>query len=219
MRRPAPAEKWTGFSLVPFVEPVDRPDRRAELAELEKQAHGCEDCRLCEKRTNVAWGEGDLAAKVMFVGEAPGRDEDEQGRPFVGKSGRLLTDIIEKGMRIERRSVYIANVVKCRPPGNREPREDEIAACRKYLDRQIAVVGPKVLVAVGGVAGCALLGLPQKSSGLRGNWREYAGIPLRVIYHPSYLLRQRAYENDRTEADRVTWEDVKEVMRRAGRDG
>lgn len=217
--RPKDSKPWTGFSLVPFVEPPDRPERRAALADLEARALACVDCRLCEKRANVAWGEGDLEAKVMFVGEGPGRDEDEQGRPFVGRSGRLLTDIIEKGMRVERRAVYITNVVKCRPPGNRDPREDEIAACRRYLDKQIEVIAPRVLVAVGGVAGCALLGLPPKSPGLRGRWREYRGIPLRVIYHPSYLLRQRAHDDDRTEADRVTWEDVKEVMRAADAGG
>jgi DNA polymerase len=210
---------WTGFSLVPFVEPFDRPERRLALADLAASAQICDKCRLCEKRRTVAWGEGDLAAAVMFVGEGPGRDEDEQGRPFVGRSGRLLTDIIEKGMRVERRGVYITNVVKCRPPGNRDPREDELAACRPYLDRQIEVIKPKALVAVGGVAGCALLGLQPKTGGLRGRWHEYAGIPLRVIYHPSYLLRQRAHDDDRTDADRATWHDIQDVMRLVGGDG
>lgn len=174
----------------------------------------CTACGLCEKRNSVVWGEGSLDARVMFVGEGPGRDEDREGRPFVGRSGRVLTDIIEKGMRIPRAGVYIANVVKCRPPGNREPRPDETAACSRYLERQIEVIAPRVLVAVGGVAGCALLRLPPKTSGLRGRWHEYRGVPLRVIYHPSYLLRQRGADSRRTKADYETWDDIREVMTR-----
>lgn len=179
---------------------------------MQAQAMTCRKCGLCERRSNVVWGEGDLGAGVMFIGEGPGREEDEQGRPFVGRSGRVLTDIIEKGMRVERRDVYITNVVKCRPPGNRDPRPEETAACSTFLDRQIETISPRVIVAVGGVAGCALLGLPPKSGGLRGCWHEYRGVPLRVIFHPSYLLRQRSGPNHRTQADRDTWTDIQLVL-------
>ena len=193
-------------------------DKEQALAATKAACLECALCPLCERRTTVVWGEGSLDAEVMFIGEGPGRDEDLQGRPFVGRSGRLLTDIIEKGMKIPRSGVYIANMVKCRPPGNRDPKPDEVSACSRYLQKQIEVIAPKVIVAVGGVAGCGLLGLEPRTPGLRGRWREYNGIPMRVIYHPSYLLRQRRGENDRTDADRTTWKDIQEVMARLERE-
>ncbi len=199
-------------SLVPYQEPPPHPEREALLSELRQECLSCEKCVLCRRRTQVAWGEGNLAAETMFIGEGPGRDEDVEGRPFVGRSGRLLTDIIEKGMKLRRADVYITNVVKCRPPGNRDPKPEETAACRSYLDRQIEVVAPKLLVAVGGVATRTLLGLPPEASGLRGRWYEYRGLPLFSIYHPSYLLRQRRNDRDRTQADHLTWRDVQTVM-------
>ncbi len=204
------------ISLVPYREPPPRLDRAALLEDLRQECLNCEKCVLCRRRTRVAWGEGDLAAEVMFIGEGPGRDEDLEGRPFVGRSGRLLTDIIEKGMKISRSEVYITNVVKCRPPGNRDPKPEETAACAVYLDRQIEVISPKVLVAVGGVATRTLLQLPPDASRLRGRWFEYRGIPLRSIYHPSFLLRQRRNDGDRTEADRLTWQDVQAVLAKLG---
>lgn len=200
------------ISLVPYVEPPRNEAKEAALAGLREECLSCAGCVLCERRTHAAWGEGSLDAEVMFIGEGPGRDEDREGRPFVGRSGRLLTDIIEKGMKQPRGQVYIANVVKCRPPGNRDPKPEEISACSRYLDRQIEVIAPKVIVAVGGVSGCALLGLPPRSGGLRGKWHQYRGVPMRVIFHPSYLLRQRRAENDRTSADRDTWNDILQVM-------
>lgn len=203
-------------SLVPFVEPPSHPEKEAALSALKSECMECEECALCEKRNTVVWGEGDLCADVMFIGEGPGRDEDMEGRPFVGRSGRLLTDIIEKGMKIPRTHVYIANVVKCRPPGNRDPYVDEVMACSRYLDRQIEVIAPKIIVAVGNVAGRTLLRDTGTESGLRGKWHEYSGIPLRVIYHPSYLLRLRRSESDRTHADKATWRDIQDVMARAG---
>ena len=182
------------------------------MEDLRREAAECRRCGLCEKRRSMVWGEGSLDARVMFIGEAPGKDEDLAGRPFVGPSGRLLTDIIEKGMKTPRSGVYIANVVKCRPPGNRDPLPDETAACFRYLERQIEVIGPKVIVAVGMVAARLLLSAPPGSPGLRRRWHQYRGMPLRVIYHPSYLLRQRAAAAGRTDADRETWNDVLEVM-------
>lgn len=199
-------------SLVPEVDVAVNPDKERQLAALLAESRNCMICGLCERRLSVVWGEGSLDAGVMFIGEGPGRDEDEQGRPFVGRSGRLLTDIIEKGMKMPRGQVYITNVVKCRPPGNRDPKPEEVEACSRYLKKQIEVIGPKVIVAVGGVAGCALLGLPPKSPGLRGEWHQYDGIPMRVIYHPSYLLRQRGQGNQRTRADQETWKDIQLVM-------
>ncbi len=208
----AQGERREGFvSLVPFAASRVNPEKEAALAGLRDECMACTACELCQRRSSVVWGEGSLDAQVMFIGEGPGRDEDAEGRPFVGRSGRLLTDIIEKGMKLPRNEVYIANVVKCRPPGNRDPKPDEVAACSRYLTKQIEVIGPKAIVAVGNVAGRALLGLDAKASGLRGRWREYRGVPLRVIFHPSYLLRQRRGEHDRTEADRATWMDVQEV--------
>ncbi len=200
------------FTLVPYLPPEPCPQQEAELEPLRQQALTCQLCDLCVRRTHVAWGEGALNAKVMFIGEGPGKDEDEQARPFVGRSGRLLTDIIEKGMKVQRREVYIANVVKCRPPGNRDPKPEEVAACSVYLNKQIEVIKPKVIVAVGMVAGRALLGLEPGTSGLRKRWYEYNSIPLRVIYHPSYLLRARKGPDDRTPADKETWADIQEVM-------
>ena len=204
------------ISLVPYVAPPENAAKERELAQLRNECLSCSSCALCERRSHVAWGEGSLDAPVMFIGEGPGRDEDREGRPFVGRSGRLLTDIIEKGMKMPRSHVYIANVVKCRPPGNRDPRPEEITACSRYLQRQIEVIGPKIIVAVGGVAGCALLGLPPRSPGLRRKWHEYHGLPMRVIFHPSYLLRQRRFEEDRTAADREVWNDILEVMAKLG---
>lgn len=209
---PKPPSGRFRTSLVPIPDVVANPAKEAALAALRDACMVCRECKLCEKRSSVVWGEGSLDASVMFIGEGPGRDEDIEARPFVGRSGRVLTDIIEKGMKTPRGSVYIANVVKCRPPGNRDPQPDEAEACSRYLREQIKVIGPKAIVAVGGVAGCALLGLPPRSPGLRGKWHEYAGIPMRVIYHPSYLLRQRGAANERTAADRETWMDIQEVM-------
>ncbi|MCD8138545.1 MAG: uracil-DNA glycosylase, partial [Planctomycetaceae bacterium] len=199
-------------TLVPVPEVAASPAKEAALAALRAECMACGLCELCERRSSVVWGEGSLDADVIFIGEGPGRDEDREGRPFVGRSGRLLTDIIEKGMKTPRGRVFITNVVKCRPPGNRDPRSVEVDACSRYLRAQIDVIKPKVIVAVGGVAGCALLGLPPRSPGLRGKWHQYAGIPMRVIFHPSYLLRQRQHDADRTDADRQTWKDVQEVM-------
>lgn len=202
------------ISLVPCVEGGGNSGKEAALAQLRAECMQCEACELCQRRNSVVWGEGNLDTGVMFIGEGPGRDEDLEGRPFVGRSGRLLTDIIEKGMKTPRCDVYIANVVKCRPPGNRDPKPDEVAACSRYLTKQIEVISPRVIVAVGNVAARALLGLRPEASGLRGRWHDYHGIPMRVIYHPSYLLRQRRGENDRTEADKTTWKDIQDIMAR-----
>jgi DNA polymerase len=208
--------------LVPKADAPKRPEKEAALSAMRQAAAECRNCGLCETRHSVVWGEGDLDAGAMFVGEAPGYDEDMEGRPFVGRSGKLLTAIIEKGMSLPRSRVYIANTIKCRPPGNRNPLADEIRACFPYIEKQIEVISPRILVAVGTVAARLLLGLPAGAAVPRRRWLEYRGIPLRVVYHPSYLLRERAKLADpgaRTEADRETWNDIREIMARLGERG
>jgi DNA polymerase len=151
------------------------------------------------------FGAGNPNAKLMFVGEGPGADEDIKGEPFVGRAGQLLTDIIEKGMLLKRSDVYIANVVKCRPPGNRDPLEDEIAACEPFLLHQLDVIKPKIICALGKFAAQTLLKTTEKISSLRGNVYEYHGIKLVPTFHPSYLLRNPADK-------KLAWVDVQKIM-------
>lgn len=176
----------------------------SELEELGVIAAGCTKCRLSESRTQVVWGVGNPHADLMFIGEAPGRDEDLKGEPFVGKAGQLLTDII-KAMKLTRELVYIANVIKCRPPENRNPEVDELDACRPYIQRQVELIQPKVIVALGKFG---LQSLTQKTysiSSVRGEWLEYNGIKLMPTWHPAYLLRT-------PDAKKDVWNDMKKVM-------
>lgn len=174
------------------------------LPGLEDLALACTACRLCEKRTRVVFGAGDPDAKVMFVGEGPGHDEDLQGVPFVGKAGHLLTQIID-AMGLARDRVYIANTVKCRPPGNRNPHEDELLACRHFLLGQVAAVEPQVIVLLGKVAMQAVLELDAPLGRMRGRFHDWQGIPVMCTYHPAYLLRNPADK-------RKVWEDIQQVM-------
>jgi uracil-DNA glycosylase family 4 len=180
--------------------------RATTLEELRTELGDCRRCKLWPGRTHIVFGVGNPDAAVMFVGEGPGRDEDLQAEPFVGKAGKLLTEIITKGMKKRRQDVYIANVIKCRPPENRNPEPDEIAACQPFLLRQIEIVRPKVLVALGTFAAQTLLGTRVPISRLRGHWYDYHGIRLMPTLHPAYLLRN---PNDK----RLVWEDVKMVLR------
>jgi uracil-DNA glycosylase family 4 len=182
---------------------ADSPDTLEALA---RSADGCTLCRLSEKRQTVVFGEGDPRAQVMFIGEGPGADEDRTGRPFVGQAGKLLDRMIF-AMGFERADVYIANVVKCRPPGNRDPKEDEVASCAPYLDRQIELIQPGVLVALGKPASHRLTGTTKPMGAMRGRWSAYRGIPLMPIFHPAYLLRN-------PKAKREVWHDLKLVMAR-----
>lgn len=175
------------------------------LEELRAAIGDCTRCKLAGGRTNLVFGVGNPSARLMFVGEGPGRDEDLKGEPFVGRAGQLLTEIITKGMKLQREDVYIANVVKCRPPENRNPEPDEIAACQPFLERQIEIVAPKVLVALGKFAAQTLLATTTPISKLRGNWFEYHGVPLMPTLHPAYLLRNPADK-------RLVWEDIKQVI-------
>ena len=178
-------------------------ERASELAALAAAAAGCTRCRLSEGRTKVVFGTGNPAAELMFVGEGPGAEEDRRGLPFVGAAGELLNRIIQ-AIEKTRDEVYIANVVKCRPPGNRDPQPDEVATCRGYLDRQIALVRPRVLVALGRVAAQTLLGNASPIGRMRGQWFKVQGIPTMVTYHPAALLRNPALK-------RPTWEDMQQV--------
>jgi uracil-DNA glycosylase len=169
----------------------------------------CRRCRLAGGRTNLVFGVGDPRAELMFVGEGPGADEDQQGEPFVGKAGQLLTRMIE-AMGYRREQVYIANVVKCRPPGNRNPEPDEIESCEPFLRRQIEAIGPRVIVALGKFAAHTLLRSTIPITRLRGQWSEYAGVRLMPTFHPAYLLRS-PHEKGKA------WEDLKLVMAALGR--
>ncbi len=191
---------------------VQAPDTSPAFHSLEAlRAHvgDCRRCNLHEGRTNLVFGEGNEKARLVFVGEGPGFEEDKSGRPFVGKAGQLLTRIIENGMGLTRDAVYICNVVKCRPPGNRDPNPDEIETCLPFLKSQLAVIGPEVICAMGRVSCRALLGDDFRITRDRGHWRDYEGIPLMPTFHPAYLLRNPA-------AKRPVWDDVKSIMEKLG---
>lgn len=164
----------------------------------------CTRCRLHKKRTNIVFGVGNPKAQLVFVGEGPGHDEDIQGIPFVGRAGKLLTQMIE-AMGLRREDVYICNVVKCRPPENRTPEKDEMAICSPFLVRQIDTIRPKAIVALGSVAGQTLLNTNQSLSRFRGEWQEYRGARLMCTYHPAYLLRNPNAKGE-------VWKDLQKVM-------
>ena len=178
------------------------------LAELEQIVIACVKCRLAKSRTQVVYGVGSPNADLMFIGEAPGRDEDIQGKPFVGRAGQLLTDII-KAMKLTRDDVYIANVIKCRPPENRNPEQDELDACRPHIRRQIEIIQPKVIVTLGRFALQSLMEKGYAVSSVRGQWLDYNGIKVMPTYHPAYLLRTPAAKKD-------VWADMKKVMSALG---
>ena len=175
---------------------------------LKAEAHDCTKCRLAGGRTNVVFGVGNPNADLMFVGEAPGRDEDLKGEPFVGRAGQLLTDII-KAMKLSRDDVYIANVIKCRPPDNRNPEPDELDACRPFIRRQVEMIQPKVIVTLGRFALQSLLEKSYGITSVRGQWLDYDGIKVMPTYHPAYLLRNPAAKKD-------VWNDMKKVMAELG---
>ncbi|WP_321841592.1 uracil-DNA glycosylase [Paraburkholderia bannensis] len=174
------------------IEPVRAP--RDDVATLDwdtlaERVASCTRCRLCEKRTNTVFGVGDREAEWMLIGEAPGENEDRQGEPFVGQAGKLLDNMLRSLTLARAENVYIANVIKCRPPGNRNPEPDEVARCEPYLQRQVALVKPKIIVAMGRFAAQSLLKTGDSIASLRGRVHEYEGVPVIVTYHPAYLLR------------------------------
>jgi len=179
------------------------------LEALQEFIGDCKRCKLHLGRKNLVFGEGNPRAGLVFVGEGPGRDEDIVGKPFVGEAGKLLTRIIVNGMGMQRENVYICNIVKCRPPRNRDPEKDEVETCLPFLEQQIRIIGPEVICTLGRVAAQTLLGDDFRITRGRGTWRSYNGIPLMPTFHPAYLLRNPA-------AKRAVWEDVQEIMRRLG---
>jgi DNA polymerase len=176
-----------------------------ELAALKNEVLRCARCDLSKTRLNVVFGSGNPKAVLMFVGEAPGEDEDIQGMPFVGRAGKLLTKIIE-AMGLKREDVYIANILKCRPPGNRAPLPDEIAACWENLSRQIKMIKPKVICTLGKFASQTLLKTETPISVMRGNFHEYDGIQVMPTFHPAYLLRNPGEK-------KLVWDDMQKVMK------
>jgi DNA polymerase len=179
------------------------------LEELRAFIGDCRRCKLAGHRTQIVFGVGNPRARLVFAGEAPGRDEDLKGEPFVGRAGQLLTEIITKGMKLRREDVYIANVIKCRPPENRNPEPDEVACCEPFLIRQLELIRPEVIVALGKFAVQTLLGTKEPITRLRGRWHDYHGIPLMPTFHPAYLLRNPADK-------RLVWEDIQQVMKLLG---
>jgi uracil-DNA glycosylase len=220
-RAPAPAPRPAAAPLVKVVPAAEAPKSlkasslqsqslpARTLDEVRRELGDCKRCKLCNGRTQIVFGTGNPRAELVFVGEGPGADEDAQGIPFVGKAGQLLTKMIE-AMQYSRDDVYICNVVKCRPPGNRNPEPDEIAACEPFLKAQLGAIKPKVIVALGKFAAQTLLRDDTVISRLRGHWREYEGVPLMPTFHPAYLLR--------TPGDKkLVWADLQEVMKRLGK--
>jgi uracil-DNA glycosylase family 4 len=202
-RRPQPS-----IMEIPPLAPLDDT-----LAKIQADiGDNCRRCRLCEQRNKIVFGSGNEQAKLVFVGEGPGADEDAQGLPFVGRAGQLLTQMIDntaskEGIPIRRENVYIANVVKCRPPENRAPQPDEMEICGEFLFRQLMAIKPKAICALGSTAAKALLATKDGVTRLRGNWHKWRDIPVIVTYHPSYLLRPY-----NANAKREAWDDLKKVL-------
>ncbi len=178
------------------------------LADIDRDSQACTLCSLCEERTRVVFGVGDPNARLMFIGEGPGRDEDLQGEPFVGAAGQLLNKILD-AMGLRRADVYIANTVKCRPPRNRNPEPAELAACRPYLLEQVRAVAPELVVVLGRVAMQAVLETDAPLGRMRGRFHDWDGTPVACTYHPAYLLRK-------PEDKGKTWADMRAVMERLG---
>jgi len=183
------------------------------LEELRKSIGDCGDCKLMESRNRLVFGEGNPRARLVFVGEGPGREEDKAGRPFVGEAGKLLTRIIEKGMGLSREDVYICNVVKCRPPNNRDPERDEIKACSRFLRQQLSIIRPEIICVLGRIAGQELLGKDFRITRDRGKWYSFMDIPVMPTFHPAYIVRNPSRER---ELKGQVWEDVRKIMNRLG---
>lgn len=207
----APPAPGRAEARAPAAPPPPAPGEvaGATLDEVRRELGDCRRCKLCGGRTQIVFGAGNPRAELVFVGEGPGEQEDRQGLPFVGAAGQLLTKMIE-AMKFTRDTVYICNVVKCRPPNNRNPEPDEIQACEPFLKAQLRVIKPKVIVTLGKFAAQTLLREATSITRLRGQWREYQGVPLMPTFHPAYLLR--------TPGDKkLAWLDLQEVMKRFGK--
>ena len=195
-------------SMQPEISSSAEKEGFTSLKALEVHLDGCERCALSKKRNSIVFGEGDPHAALCLVGEGPGEEEDRQGKPFVGAAGKLLDKILA-AMSLSRKEVYICNVVKCRPPGNRNPEQDEMDACGPFLMDQLRIISPKIVLAMGGTAAHYLLKNKSPVSRLRGRFHDFEGMKLRVTYHPAYLLRSPGEK-------RKAWEDVQAVMKEMG---
>jgi DNA polymerase len=212
-----------GLSNTPILQHPNLPpqvsgyDKASALEALREEIGDCRRCKLSKERTHIVFGEGNADARIMFIGEAPGREEDLQARPFVGDAGQILTSLINNmgkasGLNFKREDVYIANIVKCRPPMNRDPQDDEMAACLPFLERQIEIISPKVIMALGKVSAYTLLGIKGPMSKFsinkaRGKFFEYRGIPVMPTFHPAYFLRN---PKDKP----LTWADAQAVLKK-----
>ncbi len=192
----------------PLAEPQGNGESSSRLAAVREELGDCQRCKLCETRQTIVFGSGNPNADLVFVGEGPGADEDAQGLPFVGRAGKKLTEIIEKGMLLDReKDAYICNIVKCRPPGNRDPEKDEVEACKPFLIKQLKAIRPKVIVALGKPAASTLLGRTVPITKERGTWHEFEGMKLMLTYHPAYLLRAYTKENRQ-----AVYDDMQKVL-------
>jgi len=210
IRQAVELEMMSGIKeiIVPGKEQAGSAEEDISMEEFRTRVAGCRLCALAETRTNTVFGEGAENARLMFIGEAPGADEDKQGRPFVGRAGQLLTKIIES-IGLKREEVFIGNILKCRPPGNRNPLPGEIVKCAPYLRKQIERIKPEVICALGKFAAQTLLDTDTPISRLRGRFQDYHGIKLMPTYHPAYLLRNASGKKD-------VWEDMKAIARELG---
>jgi DNA polymerase len=199
------AEKEVYYNAAPINKSRLTPEqKKSALKALRDEIGDCQRCKLLKGRNNIVFGEGSVGAGIMFIGEGPGEDEDIQGRPFVGKAGQLLTRLIEK-MGFKREEVYIGNIVKCRPPFNRDPEEDEINACFPFIRKQAEIISPKVIVSLGRISTQTLTGLKVPIGRLRGKFYQFEGMLLMPTFHPSYLLRN---PKDKW----LVWEDMQKVL-------
>lgn len=204
----------TGIEFPPLREQssparTETSGTRETLEDLICQLGDCRRCQLSNERKNIVFGEGDSNARLMFIGEGPGADEDAAGRPFVGRAGELLTRIIENGIGLKREEVYICNIVKCRPPGNRDPERGEIDSCIPFLKKQIEVIRPEVICTLGKIAAGELLNREFKITKERGRWQTYLNIPVMPTYHPAYIIRNPGRER---QLKGEVWEDIQKIM-------
>jgi uracil-DNA glycosylase family 4 len=205
---PQQVELKLGASKKSGINSASSTNNPALLQAVLDELGDCTRCKLSEGRNKIVFGSGNPNAELVFVGEGPGKDEDEQGFPFVGRAGKKLTEIIEKGMGLNReQDTYICNIVKCRPPGNRDPEADEVSACKPFLLKQLEAIKPKVIVALGKPASSTLLGRSVPITKERGTWHEFEGIKLMLTFHPAYLLRFYTVENRK-----AIHEDMKKVL-------
>jgi uracil-DNA glycosylase family 4 len=209
MPKKAPPENETPSMIEKLL--ASSGDKLQKLTTLKDEIMGdCRRCKLCDERNNIVFGVGSIDARLLFVGEGPGAEEDKQGLPFVGRSGQLLTKMIE-AMGISRNHVYICNVVKCRPPNNRDPEPEEVSSCIPFLKAQLAIIKPKVIVTLGRYASQTLLESTTPMSQLRGQWTSFEGVDLMPTFHPAFLLRNPPKKKE-------VWQDLQMVMQRLGGD-